>query len=796
MIVFPPIRPEDEQSVTINRTAIANPQNFVADVFQLTASERVPRQWLGDRAYHLSQLATRQEPILPGVVVSGRLLRDIWQKTPWREPLVAELSHSTLHLQTNDARQLQSLAQQISQALLEVELAEVHLEALVQETQHLNANSFIFHPSLYIDRAQAADSSQDPSAELVALLNSHVSRGDRTSLSQTLKQSWAELFRARSLLYWQRAGIPLEQINLAILIQPLQPTLASGLLNLRSPWIDITATRGLPQTLSNGYTHPERYRLEADRGVIHQQELGNPFCYYHLDSTSGAIEWVAINPEELEIPVLNSQHLLTLHQQSQRLQPYAGDEADLEWVLTHPNPDVAPTWYISQYYPQGSPNLRWPNPANVQEQKTSSPFQRQGIAASSGQAHGVVSLLDDVAKLPLAQTETPNQILVVPYFEPQDAPPCAHIVGLITEGGSRTSHGAIWARELGIPAVMGVAGITAQVTSGQRIYLDGDRGQVHLDPPQTTPLSDSSSPLSSPPTVMSQTPIIHGTQLFLSVSQPHLAPYLAQLPVDGVGLIRSELLAQSLALTQASPRERLQQLSEGLITMAKAFAPRPLYYRSWDGGRPGDALGLRGTLAYRQDATRFEEELTALAQVREAGYDNVHLILPFVRSVGEFKEANQRIQQQGLDPSHGFQCWLMAEVPSVAVLLEDYVQAGVQGIAIGSHDLSQLILGIDRDDPQVADQFDLTHPAVLEAIARLARSARQLKIPCTLCADSLPPESRDRTLEAFVRCGVTGLSVSQEHLESQAWAIARAEWRLLLDGFWGGREQGGEGSRQ
>ena len=771
----------------------------MADVVQLTASESLPQQWLGDRAYHLSQLAAHQEPVLPGVVVSGRVLRDIWEKTPWREPLLAELSHSTLHLQSNDARQLQGLAQQIRQALLQVELAEEHLQALIQETQRLNAQSLIFHPSLYIDPAQGATAS----SELVALFDSHITVGDCGSrrlhdgnrLSHTLKQSWAELFRARSLLYWQRAKIPLEQIHLAILIQPLQPTLASGLLNLRSPFMDITATRGLPQTLSSGWTHPEHCRLDSDSGAIRQQELGSPFCYHQLSPNSGSIELVAIKPEEQQRPILNPELLQTLHQQGQRLQTHGGDSADLEWVLTHPSPETTPTWYISQYYPQGCPNLRESTPSlPLSDDPPRSKAYLQGIAASGGQVQGVVCLLDDVLRQTRAEPEPPtkpsHQILVVPDFEPQESPPCHHIVGLISEQGSRTSHGAIWARELGIPAVMGVAEIMDQVVSGQEIYLDGDRGQVHLTPPDSRSLPSASSPLSSPPTMISQASPIHGTQLFLCASQPHLASTLAQFPVDGVGLIRSELLAGSLSLTQVSPQERPQRLREGLMTMAQAFAPRPLYYRSRDGGRPGQALGLRGTLAYRHDAAGFEEDLTALVGVREAGYDNVHLILPFVRSVAEFKEAKQRLQQWGLDGSDGFQCWLMAEVPSVAALLEEYVEAGVQGLAIGCHDLSQLILGVDRDDPRVADLFDVTHPAVLEVIARLAASARRLGIPCTLCADSLPADSGDRALEAFVRCGVTGLSVSPEHLESQARAIARAERRLLLDGFWERREQG------
>ncbi|TAO04286.1 MAG: hypothetical protein EYR95_03930 [Phormidium sp. SL48-SHIP] len=762
----------------------------MADVFQLTASEGVPRPWLGDRAYYLSQLAAQPEPILPGVVVSAQLLREVWETTPWRDPLFAELSHSTLHLQTDDSRQLQAIAQQIRQALLNVELPEAIAADLSHAIDPLDATQLIFHPSLHIE---ALGPDHDPLA-IAALLESHVSSSDRASLSQTLKQAWAELFRARCLLYWQRAKIPLEQIYLAILIQPLRPTLVSGFLNLRRDAIEIIATRGLPQSLWNGCIAPERYQIEADSGQIRQHHPGTPLCYYHLCPDSGEIQVVAVGSDRPQGPVLKPNLLRQLrhhaqhfyqHLDNQHLDP-EGDRADLEWVLTQQHPDATPTWYISQYYPQGSPSLTIPTLTQPTGNRPSQPSQFQGIAASSGQVYGVVCRLSDLDIQDKTGQAPPNQqILVVPQFEPQDAPPCQHLVGLISESGSRTSHGAIWARELGIPAVMGVANLTQQVETGQAIYLDGDRGQVYLNPAPNLPVS---SPIrASSRTPMSPTLRVHGTELFLSFSQPQLAPSLAQLPVDGVGLIRSELLAQSLSLSQYPPPERLHHLSEGLRAIAEAFAPRPVYYRSQDGGRPGQALGLRGTLAYTQDARHFEDELTALAQVQQAGYDNLRLILPFVRSLEEFKAAQTRIHERGLDESPGFQCWLMAEVPSVAVLLDEYVEAGVQGIAIGSHDLSQLILGFDRDDPQVAAHFEVTHPAVLDAIARLALNARRLNIPCTICADSLAPASGDRALEAFIRCGVTGVCLSPDNLENQIRAIAQAEQRLLLDGFWQGK---------
>ncbi len=762
----------------------------MADVFQLTACEGVPRPWLGDRAYYLSQLAAHPEPILPGVVVSAQLLREVWETTPWRDPLFAELSHSPLHLQTDDSRQLQAIAQQIRQALLNVELPEAIAADLSHAIEPLNAAHLMFYPSLYIETLRPDHNPLD----MAALLESHVSSCDRTELGQTLKQAWAELFRARCLLYWQRAKIPLDQIYLGILIQPLRPTPVSGHLNLRRDVLTIIATRGLPQSLWNGGIDPERYQLDANTGQIRQHHPGACLCYDALCPKSGEIQVVAVDSDRPQGPVLKPNLLRQLRHHAQHLYQHLDDQhlgqhrgADLEWVLTQPHPDAPPTWYISQYYPQGSASLTLPTLTQpTGATRTRQPSQFQGIAASGGQVYGVVCRLRDLdLQDQTGQAPPTPQILVVPQFEPQDAPPCQHLVGLISESGSRTSHGAIWARELGIPAVMGVANLTQQVEAGQAIYLDGDRGQVYLNPAPNLPVS---SPIrASSRTPMSPTLRVHGTELFLSFSQPQLASSFAQLPVDGVGLVRSELLAQSLSLSQYPPPERLHHLSEGLRAIAEAFAPRPVYYRSQDGGRPGQALGLRGTLAYTQDARHFEDELTALAQVQQAGYDNLRLILPFVRSLEEFKAAQTRIQERGLDESPGFQCWLMAEVPSVAVLLDEYVEAGVQGIAIGSHDLSQLILGFDRDDPQVAAHFDVTHPAVLDAIARLALNARRLNIPCTICADSLAPVSGDRALEAFIRCGVTGVCLSPDNLERQAQAIARAEQRLLLDGFWQGK---------
>jgi len=191
------------------------------------------------------------------------------------------------------------------------------------------------------------------------------------------------------------------------------------------------------------------------------------------------------------------------------------------------------------------------------------------------------------------------------------------------------------------------------------------------------------------------------------------------------------------------------------------------------------ALGQRGTFSYLLNSEVFDMELTALSNVQHAGYHNIRLILPFVRTVEEFVFCRQKVEQAGLTEIAEFQLWIMAEVPSVLFLLPEYVKAGVQGISIGTNDLTQLLLGVDRDQAVLAKSFDEHHPVVMDAVFRLIEMAREAGIPCSICgqAPALYPE----IITKLVQWGITSISVEPEALQRTYQAILRAEQSLLLE---------------
>jgi pyruvate,water dikinase len=299
------------------------------------------------------------------------------------------------------------------------------------------------------------------------------------------------------------------------------------------------------------------------------------------------------------------------------------------------------------------------------------------------------------------------------------------------------------------------------------------------------------------------------TQLLLNLSQPILIQSAQSLPVDGVGLLRSELMLLNILegehpqswLVSGREAELLEKWTEQIIRFAAAFAPRPVFYRSLDwpyttGNPPdlespsnSDSVGLaigappsitrhRGTFGYLCHPAVFELELTALATVQKAGYTNINLLLPFVRSVAEFSFCREKVQKAGLTQVPQFQLWIMAEVPSVLFLLPEYVKAGVAGISIGTNDLTQLLLGVDREQGDMNRVLNELHPAVMGAIAQLIQMAQTAGIPCSICGQA--PAIYPEIIDQLIQWGITSISVEPEAVDRTYRAIARAEQRLIL----------------
>ena len=354
-----------------------------------------------------------------------------------------------------------------------------------------------------------------------------------------------------------------------------------------------------------------------------------------------------------------------------------------------------------------------------------------------------------------------GDILVTRMTAPDWVPLMRRAAAIATDSGGMTCHAAIVSRELGIPCVVGTQSATHKLRDGELVTVDATRGVVIEGAQAVAPETSQSGP-----TVASAAPAVTATSLLLNLSEPSQVARAASLDVDGVGLLRAELMLiealegkhPRLLLEEGRSDEFVERMAEGLTTFAAGFAPRPVTYRTTDfrtnefrnleGGaryEPEEAnpmIGVRGALRYTREPELFGVELEAIRRVWDAGLTNLHVMLPFVRTVPELERCRALVAASGLLDRPGFELWIMAEVPSVLFNLERYAALGVAGISIGSNDLTQLLLGADRDSGELAELFDERDPAVVDYLQALIPKACALGLKTSICgqAPSVHPE--------------------------------------------------------
>ncbi len=385
--------------------------------------------------------------------------------------------------------------------------------------------------------------------------------------------------------------------------------------------------------------------------------------------------------------------------------------------------------------------------------------------------------------------------------DPDWAPVMRRAAAVVTDSGGMTCHAAIVSRELGVPCVVATRNATSTLRTGELVTVDGARGLVKAG------ATVGNSPALTAPTLRTATPSgpiarATATKIYVNLARVESAVAAAALPVDGVGLLRAELLLTE-ALGGEHPRkliaegrgdEFVERLAAPLAEIASAFAPRPVIYRTTDfrtnefrhliGGddlepiERNPMIGFRGCFRYTQEPQVFALELAALARVREQS-DNLHLMIPFVRTAWELEACLDLIDRSPLANHRGLHRWVMAEVPSVIYRIADYAAMGIDGVSIGSNDLTQLMLGVDRDSDTCAVLFDEEDPAVLGAISAIIGACRDAGITSSLCGQA--PSNRPDFAEHLVRLGIDSVSVDPSAVPATQLAIERAERRVILE---------------
>ena len=744
----------------------------------------------GGKGANLGEMTGAGLPVPPGFVVTVDAYREFIETVGIADEIADRLSR----LNVDDPARLRSDAEALQDLIRDAQMPASVQGAIVGAYRALSERDGVEETSVAVrSSATVEDTAQYSFAGMFeSFLNVHGS-GD---LLRRVKDCWASAFGARILFYRVKQGVGGDGL-VAVVVQKMVDSDKSGVMFTVDPATNdpttliVEAAWGLGEVVVGGQVTPDRYDVDKASLALKREAIGSKSFELTRDPQTGGTIRRDLPEEKAAARVLSEQEVHALAELGRRAEAHYAVPQDLEWAIEGNETFIVQTRPVTTL----AAEEKAAEPTAPAREKAG-PILR-GLGAGPGRATGAARVLRSTDE---ADKIKAGEILVTTMTAPDWVPIMRRAAAIVTDAGGMTSHAAIVSRELGIPCIVGTKDATKVLKDGMVVTVDARAGTVMAGAVGEAPAKAAAAPGAQPP-AQAAAPPPTATRLYVNLGEPELAETVARQPVDGVGLLRAEFMLIS-ALENTHPRRLIQEgrgdefvskMADKLLVFARAFHPRPVIYRAMDfrtnefrglkGGEefePAESnpmIGFRGCYRYTQQPDLFGLELAALRRVREQ-YANLHLMIPFVRTGWEVRECKRLIDESGLARGGSFELWVMAEVPSVVSWLEEYVRLGVTGVSIGSNDLAQLVLGVDRDSELVAELYDERDKAVLDAIQAIITECQRLGITSSICGQA--PSVYPEYAEHLVRWGIDSISVNPDAVEATRRNIAAAEQKLIL----------------
>ncbi|MDU3010822.1 MAG: phosphoenolpyruvate synthase [Peptoniphilus harei] len=756
---------------------------------------------VGGKGANLGELTSFGLPVPPGFCVTASGYTKFIKYAELDE-VVKFLMEA---VDVEDVDELTNASKEIQKKIKEKEFDPELKEEILSAYREFSENIGVKDPEVAVRSSATAEDL--PDASFAGQQDTYLHISGEEELLNHIRDCFASLWTSRAIYYREKQNYDHFDVALSVVIQKMVNSEKSGVMFTANPINNskdemmINASYGLGEAVVSGIVTPDEYIIDKKTKKVIEKNIAEKE-YMVIKNENGVGTRVVsvkdiLGADAVKAEALSPKELDTLVERGLKVEKLYGSVQDTEWGFDRDTKEF--------YFLQSRPITTLGDKEEKEEKLIT---LVKGLPASPGIGRGKVKLIKDISEINLVEE---GDVLVTAMTNPDMVPAMRKCAGVVTDEGGRTCHAAIVSRELQIPCIVGAKTATKTLKTGDTVTVDAVRGIVYEGEvlkekeEKKSPDSPNVSSIANLDELRNLFAPTTATKIYMNLGEPELIEKYKNLPMDGIGLMRTEFIftnmigAHPMYLVKTGQGDlMIDKLAEGISKVAQAIYPKNLVVRTSDfrtnefrGLKGGDEvepieanpmIGWRGVSRYISPEYEegFRLECRAIKKVREEyGLTNVIVMLPFVRTPEELRVVKGIMAEEGLVQSKNFKIWIMAEVPAVVLQAEEFAEL-VDGFSIGSNDLTQLVMGADRDSGVLNNMgyFDERNDAVKIALKTIIDAANKKGITCSICGQG--PSQYPELAEFLVECGITSMSVNPDTVEYTRRLVASVEQKIIL----------------
>lgn len=734
----------------------------------------------GGKGANLGELTRAGLPVPPGFVITAAVYDKFIKETGIFDEIMNILDDTDI----DDTKALAEASDKIKKMIMDTEMSD-EIRTTIIEAYNALCN-ITGKEDEFVAVRSSATAEDLPEASFAGQQDTYLNIRGAEELVWNVKKCWASLFGSRAIFYREKQGFEHSKVHIAVVVQKMVDAEKAGVMFTAHPStgeerILIEAAWGLGEAVVSGAVTPDAYWIDKKTGELLEFEVNEKSIMFSKDESGKTVK-VEVPENMKNKMVLIDDEIKKLAELGEKIHEHYKFPQDIEWAIEDGQV------YMLQSRPITT-LITIPEEVVEEEEEERIELTR-GLGASPGTAAGTVKIIKSIDELDKVEL---GDILVTTMTTPDMVPAMKRAAGIITDEGGITCHAAIVSRELGTPCVVGTGDATKVLDDNMTVTLSGDKGIVYKGELKKMEKIE----VEEKPTMI-QPSILTVTEVKVNVSMPEAAKRAADTGADGVGLLRTEHMILGLGvhpkkfIEEDREDELIKALVENILKVADAFYPKSVWYRTLDaptdefrslkGGEDepyehNPMLGWRGIRRELDEPEILKAEFKAIKKLHDQGYTNIGIMIPLVQHPDELKMAKKIAEEVGLKPQDEIEFGIMVETPAAALVIEDFIEDGIDFASFGTNDLTQYTLAIDRNNENVADLYTEGHPAVLKLIERVIKKCNKAGVKTSICgqAGSIP-----YIVERLVELGIDSISANIDAVPTIREVVAKVEKKLVL----------------